>query len=212
MTTNDNETAENKIDESPCAFEEFQLFYESAEKVTDRRLEANRWNYSICTAIATVIGLAISWSLAQQSFLLVAILGSIVLSIMAILYCTLWILQIQDFKQLNNAKFSVLNKMAPTVRFSDSSADERASFGPFLKEWDELKEAKAVQEIFNTKIIALNSSNIEYAIPQAFRVLFILILIGCVIILFSNWDAATASSLQIPTPTPIPTIAPTATP
>lgn len=129
---------------------------------------------------------------------------------MAILYCTLWILQIQDFKQLNNAKFNVLNKMAPKVRFSDSSTDERSSFSPFLKEWNELKEAKAVQEIFNTKIVALKSSNIEYAIPQAFRILFIFILIGSVIILILNWDVVTTSSFQIPIPTP--TIAPTTTP
>ncbi|MCA9921110.1 MAG: hypothetical protein KC421_01995 [Anaerolineales bacterium] len=212
MANNDNEIAENKVDKSQYAFEEFQLFYESAEKVTDRRLETNRWNYSICTAIASVIGLIVSWSLANQSFLLVAILGAIILSIMAILFCTLWILQIQDFKQLNNAKFNVLNKMAPKVRFSNSLEDERISFTPFVKEWDELKNTKAVQEMYSTKIVALKSSNIEYAIPQAFRLLFVFIIIGALIILVLNWDIATSSSLHIPTPTPIPTIAPTATP
>jgi hypothetical protein len=42
--------AEHKV-----AFDEFKLFYESAEKVTDRRNAANRWNYSICIAILGVV-------------------------------------------------------------------------------------------------------------------------------------------------------------
>ena len=29
------------------SFDEFKLYYESTEKVTDRRLDTNRWNYSI---------------------------------------------------------------------------------------------------------------------------------------------------------------------
>jgi hypothetical protein len=38
------------------SFDEFKLYYESTEKVTDRRLETNRWNYSIC--IATLVAIA----------------------------------------------------------------------------------------------------------------------------------------------------------
>ena len=41
----------NAAEKTKLSFEEFQLFYESTEKVTDRRLNANRWNYSICIAI-----------------------------------------------------------------------------------------------------------------------------------------------------------------
>lgn len=37
------------------SFEEFKLIYESAEKVTDRRLQTNRWNYVICIAISSAI-------------------------------------------------------------------------------------------------------------------------------------------------------------
>lgn len=55
------------------AFEEFKLFYESAEKVTDRRLSANRWNYSICTAILIAIAGILNWGLSKTSFFLISI-------------------------------------------------------------------------------------------------------------------------------------------
>jgi len=211
---NQKNLPEQVNESSLCAFDEFKLFYESAEKVTDRRLEANRWNYSINTAVLGIIGLLISWSFTNITFLLGAIVGANVLSIMAILFCSLWILQIQDYKRLNNAKFKVLNRMASKVKFSDSGNDKRVSFDPFSKEWEEMKETKAVREIFNTNIIALNSSGIEYIIPQMFRILFILTFIGSLILLVTNWDVATASTFQIPPPTPIPTptVIPTVTP
>jgi len=37
------------------SFDEFKLYYDSTEKVTDRRLETNRWNYSICVAILVAV-------------------------------------------------------------------------------------------------------------------------------------------------------------
>jgi len=164
-------------EEQRVAFDEFKLFYESAEKVTDRRLAANRWNYSICIAILGAIAAITNWGIAQPSFLVAAIAGVVILAGMASLYCTLWVGQIRDLKELNNAKFTVINDMAPLISFSEANDDERISFRPFEKEWETLKKAQVAQEIRSINIIALKSSNIEYLIPKAFRILFILIII-----------------------------------
>ncbi len=51
------------------SFEEFKLFYESTEKVTDRRNTANTWNYSICTAILGAIAMIINWSVGKPEFI-----------------------------------------------------------------------------------------------------------------------------------------------
>jgi hypothetical protein len=158
------------------AFDEFKLYYESTEKVTDRRLEANRWNYSICTAILVAVGAIINWSLAKQEYFAISAVAVVVLSGMAVLYCTLWTGQIRDLKELNNAKFDILNAMAPSVCFGESAQDKRVSYCPFEREWNELKEAKIAQQVRSIKIIALKSSRIEYVIPQAFRILFLLIM------------------------------------
>jgi uncharacterized membrane protein len=195
------------------AFEEFQLYYESTEKVTDRRIATNRWNYSICTAIAGVEGVLVSWALANPNFLVIAVVSAVVLAVMAILYCSLWIAQIQDFKMLNNAKFDVLNEMAPLMRFSNSANDSRCSYSPFAKEWERLKQRKAVQEMYSINIVALNSSNIEYLIPVAFRILFLLIIIVVIAVCIRNWDVALSSaSLKLPLITPTPSAGPIPTP
>ena len=167
--------------EDKIAFDEFKLFYESTEKVTDRRLEANRWNYSICTAIMAAVGAIINWGLANQSFFFTSAIAAIILSGMAALYCTLWIGQIRDLKELNNAKFEVLNAMAPLVAFGEADKDKRASYCPFEREWNKLKQAEIAQQVRSIDIIALKSSNIEYLIPKAFRILFLLIVVAITI-------------------------------
>ncbi|WP_226628449.1 hypothetical protein [Alloyangia pacifica] len=172
-----------------AAFEEFKLFYESTEKVTDRRLESNRWNYSICVAILVAVAVIINWSLARPSFILMSVGAVIVLSLMAALYCTLWIGQIRDYKALNNAKFDVLNSMAPRVAFGESEADPRISFRPFEKEWESLQRANAVEEVYRSNIVALRASNMEYLIPRAFRILFVSIIIGAIFFSAWNWES-----------------------
>lgn len=177
------------------AFEEFQLFYESAEKVTDRRLSANRWNYSICTAIMVAIVGILNWGLSQTTFLLVATIAVLLLSAMAVLFCSLWIGQIADFKKLNNAKFEVLNKMAPSVSFAAHDKDARKSYSPFEKEWLALQKAEAVQELTRFNLVALKSSNIEYLIPRAFRILFVAVMLCVVLGVARNWDAIAGNSV-----------------
>ena len=44
------------------SFEEFKLIYESAEKVTDRRLTNNKLNYTICVATVVALGIIWKWS------------------------------------------------------------------------------------------------------------------------------------------------------
>lgn len=48
------------------SFDEFKLYYDSTEKVTDRRLDTNRWNYSICIAILVAIATITNWSLTNS--------------------------------------------------------------------------------------------------------------------------------------------------
>ena len=181
--------SDNQEKSARFAFEEFKLFYESTEKVTDRRLESNRWNYSICVAILVADAVIINWSLARPSFILLSITAVIVLSLMAALYCTLWIGQIRDYKALNNAKFDVLNSMAPHIAFGESKTDQRISFCPFEKEWASLQKANAVEEVYRSNIVALRASNMEYLIPRAFRILFLGTIAAAIAFSVWNWDS-----------------------
>ena len=189
---------EKNADGNKFSYAEFQLFYESTEKVTDRRLNANRWNYSICTAILVANAGLLNWGISKPNFLIISVIGVLILSGMATLFCSLWIGQIKDFKELNNAKFKVLNKMSPHIMFSENPNDHRVSYAPFEKEWDSLQQAKAVQEVGKSNLIALKASNMEYLIPKAFRVLFVVIVISIFLFSGMNWKHIyNASALEI---------------
>jgi hypothetical protein len=158
------------------SFDEFKLFYESTEKVTDRRLETNRWNYSICVAILTAVAAIAVWSLKDANAFFVGATAIALLCLVATFFCALWIGQIRDFKKLNNAKFAVLNDMAPKIEFDLEHPGLVESYCPFEKEWKKLQELDALEEVGKSHIIVLKSSNIEYFIPKAFQVLFCAVL------------------------------------
>jgi len=173
--------------ERKLSFEEFKLYYESTEKVTDRRLETNRWNYSICVAMLVAVAVIMKWSLTTVSLLWVGFAAVIIIALMAVLFCALWVGQIRDFKKLNNAKFTVLNDMAPVIEFDLEKPGIIVSYCPFDKEWKKLTELNALDEVGRSNILALKSSNIEYFIPKAFAALFLAILIALVTITLMNW-------------------------
>jgi hypothetical protein len=137
----DGKSAAHKL-----SFDEFKLYYESTEKVTDRRLETNRWNYSICIAMLVAIAVLARWSLTTASLLWIGFASIATLSVMAVLFCALWVGQIRDFKKLNNAKFMVLNDMAPHLEFDPNNPGAVVSYCPFEKEWTKLNDLSALDE------------------------------------------------------------------
>jgi hypothetical protein len=173
------------------------MYYESTEKVTDRRLAMNSWNYGICTAtIAAIAGLT-AWAWPRPEFRFFAAFVDSSLAAMGAIFCTLWIGQIRDFKSLNNAKFEVLNAIAPCVAFGKED-DGRVSATPFAKEWAILQRREETRVLETPQIIALRSSSIEYLVPKAFRLIFIAsIMVSCGVVV-RNWDVLTRFVLVAP--------------
>lgn len=183
------------------SFDEFKLYYESAEKVTDRRLETNRWNYSICIALLIAVAGVTKWSLATPVVVWIGLSAVVVLCVMAILFCMLWIGQIRDFKKLNTAKFAVVNEMCPLIEFDADKPGAVRSYRPFEREWSKLGELNALEEMARSNVVALKSSNIEYFIPKAFAVLFACILAALVAVVISNWPPSKLAQPTSPTTT-----------
>jgi len=168
-------------------FEEFKLMYESTEKVTDRRLTNNKLNYTIGVAILVSIGAIWKWAIDNEKYFFCGLLMIFLLSGLAILFCSLWIEQIKDFKKLNTAKFEVINEMTEKLYFK--CTDEKIilnSYKPFVKEWEKLTKINALQETGRSNIIALKSSNTEFFIPIAFRIVFITIVLASILSIVIN--------------------------
>ncbi len=168
------------------SFEEYKLVYDSAEKVTDRRLSNNKTNYSISIAILVAIAVTWKWTIDKPDYFFCGIILVLIFAGFATVFCSLWIGQITDFKKLNQAKFEVINQMAPNLDFE---SNEVKSYEPFDKEWKNLTEIKAIQTKSRNNIIALKSTNAEYFIPKAFRVIFLIILFGSLLTIIFNIEA-----------------------
>ncbi|MEV3849335.1 hypothetical protein ACIF6H_03555 [Streptomyces microflavus] len=177
----------------PVSFEEYRLYYETTEKVTERRLAMNRWNYSVLTASLLAIGVTLGWASSRDTFLLAGIIGVLVLSAIACVMCFFWLRQIDDFKALNTAKFEVLNSMAPLVIFEGASGPSSAqSFNCFDKEWQELSSVQALQAPSASGFVrGLRSSSAERFIPRAFGAIFALIFLSVVTFSVLSWDNVT---------------------
>ena len=172
------------------SFEEYKLMYLSTEKVTDRRLTNNKTNYSINIAVLAAIAVIWKWTISNPDYFFCGIILVFILAMFAIFYCSLWVGQITDFKKLNQAKFEVINEMASNLKF-DSNNDKDVdikSYEPFEKEWTKLNSINALQASSSNNLIALKSTNSEYFLPKALRVIFILVASISVLTLILNFE------------------------
>jgi hypothetical protein len=116
------------------------LYYESTEKVTDRRLDTNRWNYSICIAILVAVATITQWSLPDERLIWVGLAADFLLCLMAIFFCTLWIGQIRDFKKPKQCQVLSPERNGAHGRHRHRNPGAISSFCPFDKEWKKYRE------------------------------------------------------------------------
>jgi hypothetical protein len=180
-------------DPPPCSFEEFRLYYDSTEKVTDRRLNTNRWNYSISVGILLATSAIYAWATQHGDYFPVAALAIALLSALAAVFCLFWLRQVEDWKALNSAKFAVLNDMAQRLQFDSAAGTSTArSYRPFDKEWAILQSKERLRNVRIVKLgqlEALNASGPELFMPKALGTLFGLLFAVAVIVLPFAWSS-----------------------
>lgn len=166
-------------------FEEFRVYLDTAERVTDRRLELNKSNASTSLLIIAGIGAISSWSFGKPDVQPYAVFVVGAISVLAAIFCRWWWRQIVSYKDLNGAKFDVLNEMAPLIVFPDEPSCK--SYEPFAKEWDALEKKKALGQ-FKARL-ALGASLSELTVPITFMTAFCaILLISVTISILGRYD------------------------
>jgi hypothetical protein len=162
--------------------------------VIDRRIALNSWNYGVCSAMLIASGLLANWLSSKQEMRFILLVAIAMISGIGIILSRLWYRQVKDLKLLNNAKFEVLEAMAPHIRFSDGSV----SFEVFKKEWSILSKKGAIAKKWGLKVKVLKSSGAEFLLPWSFGIVFALILGLSVAIAWSNQDQLRIGALKLP--------------
>jgi hypothetical protein len=135
----------------------FELYLATAEKVSDRRAQANAWMLSVNSAIVALYGYLQTDKLAvlggQRAVWLWAIpaAGAIV--------CLAWVVLLTSYRKLNRAKFAVLQEIEADLPVQ-----------PFKRE----------REVY-TRDRRRSLSYVETAIPCCFALLYAAMLIAAVV-------------------------------
>lgn len=163
--------------------EQYKLYVDSAEKVSERRNLANSFYLAINTLLLGGIGLIANyvsipnnpWSIGFTVVVVVAVFGS------CEWLCWVWRRQIRAYQQLNSAKFKVIAEF-----------EDRLPAGPYVRaEWKALGEGKDPK-------LYTPFSQIERDVPIVFMVLYAAITLFAFVLLLGPL-VPTKSETAMPT-------------
>ena len=147
MSTKTSSSKQNTSDSKDILLSQWQTCVEMANAVSERRDTMN--NLFVTLNLAIIAAISFMWDT-----------KTIVLLIAGIIVCIVWLLFIRNFRELNKAKFEVINKIEsilPVHAFED--------------EWNLLKKSKKYIE----------GTKLEKVMPVAFGMIYIVVLIFIVI-------------------------------
>ncbi len=157
----DTEYSDNK--KSEHILEQYKIYVESAEKVSDRRSNLNTFYLSLTTTIAGLIGYLKTNTISNSECLIIG------LSVSAILICIYWVNLLENYRKLNSGKFKVIHEI-----------EKELPLNLYDYEWEKLGKG-------NDPKLYKKLSNVEKIIPAIFGVLFFLVILIEVISLI-DWN------------------------
>ena len=104
MQSTKNDLLNEKYDENmqDKLLKQYEIFVESSERVSEKRMSANKFYLGLNTALFGIAGYILILS---NRFI------AVVLSFIGIFICLAWISNISSYKRLNSAKFKVIHKL-----------------------------------------------------------------------------------------------------
>ncbi|MET9294845.1 hypothetical protein [Streptomyces sp. NPDC003077] len=141
----------------PEVLELYKLAVEMADRVSARRGTANAFFLSIQSALVTLVGFGIP-KLSESPWWV-----SLAVSLAGITLSATWWLQLRSYRDLNSAKFKVINKL-----------EEQLPAQIFADEWEALKNDPIPG--WRKRYAELGTS--ERIVPQVFAVAHLILFVG----------------------------------
>lgn len=114
--------------------EQYKLYVESADHISDRRSTANNFFLSVNGFLISIIGILPQLNVVPLEFSMIWLIG---ISAVGILFSVAWIILIQSYKKLNAAKYTIVGLM-----------EKRLPAAPFDVEWKYLTADKKKKKRF----------------------------------------------------------------
>jgi len=140
-------------------FEQYKIYCESAEKISDRRQNANNYFITINTALITLLGLSF-----QINFLNSFRWFRPILAFVGLTICTIFWFLLRSYKQMNSGKFKVIHQI-----------EQKLPLALYDYEWEILGKGKDKKKYFPF-------SHIELIIPWVFGAIYLVFGLICIFI------------------------------
>jgi hypothetical protein len=138
-------------------FEQYKLYLNSIEHISDRRSRANQYFITINSGILVLIGLVVKHESGYKGLLLSG------LCVFGVIVSIIFYYLINAYKQLNTGKFKILQQI-----------ENNLPIELYKQEWEALGKGE-------NKKLYFPFSHIEKIIPIVFGVSYFLLLIGIII-------------------------------
>lgn len=135
--------------------EQYKLYVEMADRISDRRERSNRFYISLLSALLALLSIIVSRDILNglQTVVLMTI------GILGLGLCGLWIINIRSYRHLNSGKFKVIHEM-----------EQNLPFNCYNKEWKILGEGKEAKSY-------LQLTRVEQYIPIILAVPYLLLFV-----------------------------------
>ncbi len=134
--------------------EQYKLFVEMADNISARRAQTNAFYITVLSALLAVVSLAADKfpsDVQMTTFMAISLLGMIL--------CYVWNVNIRSYRQLNSGKFKVIHEM-----------EKQLPYPCYTREWEFLGKGENAQKY-------LQLTRVERYVPYVMAIPFILLLI-----------------------------------
>ena len=102
------DTTKNETEYSKQLLEQYKLYVQMADNISQRRQQANQFYISLLSALIAILAVVIDKDSAELADMRLIIL---LISVMGIIISTIWNININSYRQLNTGKFKVIHEM-----------------------------------------------------------------------------------------------------
>lgn len=136
--------------------EEYKLFVQMTDNVSARRSQANQFYVTVLSALLAIVT-AVSQIFGKGEPAGFQTIAYMALTLLGIVICGIWFVNIESYKQLNSGKFQVIHQM-----------EQQLPFACYAVEWKALGEGREMQKYFPL-------THIERYVPMLMAVPFFVV-------------------------------------
>ena len=149
--------------------EQYKLYVEMADRVSQRRDQSNRFYVTIVSALAAIVVIIARLGVPEDGteVILSANAAFVFAGLFGLALSVVWFFNIRSYRMLNRAKFKVINQM-----------EKRLPFAPYKKEWEIARPTEGRRPYFQL-------TRVEQFVPVIFLVLSAALMIYALYLLFA---------------------------